>query len=84
MPLRSDDEDVGDREEGRVLGEDVAGPKLLAVIAGKGAPGLVTTGRARDHVPADSAGGVLDPELGSQFLGDMSPGNAGGRFLKGS
>jgi len=66
-----DDEEVGDREEGRVLSQEVAGPQLSGVVANEGAPGLVVTGRAREHVPADGAGGMLDAELGGQFLGDL-------------
>ncbi len=68
-----DDEDIGDREEGSVLGEEVTCPKLLAVVADERAPGLVPTRRraAREHVPADRAGRVFDPKLGGKFLCDL-------------
>ena len=68
-----DDEDVGDGEEGGVLGEEVTGPNRLAVVADEGAPGLVpargvATG---NHVATNRAGGVLNPELGGKLLGDL-------------
>lgn len=36
-----DDKDMGDGEEGSVLGEEVAHPKLFAVVSDEGAPGLL-------------------------------------------
>ena len=68
-----DDENVGDREEGCVLGEEVASPQLLGVVADEGAPGLIParSRAARDHVATNCAGGMLDAALGSKFLGDL-------------
>ena len=68
-----DDEDVDDGEEGGVLGEKVASPELFGMVADKGAPGLIPTGcvPARNHVTTYGARGMLDAELGGQFLGDL-------------
>ena len=67
-----DDEDIGDGEEGSVLGEEIACPKLFAIVVDEGAPGLATARRAlaRDHIAANCAGGMLDTELGREFLSD--------------
>jgi len=64
-----DDEDMNDGEEGRVLGEEVAGPDLLGVIVDEGAPGLLRPRwTTHDHVATNGAGGVVDAELGRELL----------------
>jgi hypothetical protein len=66
------EEDVGNREAGRVLGEEVACPKLLGVIANESPPpSLIATGHAPHHVAADGTGRVVNAELGGQFLSDL-------------
>jgi hypothetical protein len=68
-----DHEDVGDREQRGVLGQEVAGPDLAGMVANEGAPGLVATGRrlAQDHVPTDRTGRMQGAELGGKLFGDL-------------
>ncbi len=74
-PSRPDlhhDEDVNDGEEGRELDQEVAGTKLLCMVADEGAPSLISSRRPLpgDHVAADGAGGVVDAELRRKLFGN--------------
>ena len=68
-----DDKDLCETEEGGVLGQEVAGPQFLGVVADEDPPDLVTARwfAARNHVAANSARGMLDSKLGGKLLSNL-------------
>ena len=67
-----DDEDIDDREESRVLRQQVAGVDLPCVILDESAPGLtVSWFSSAHHMLANCASRMVHAKLDCQFFGDF-------------